>query len=211
MQTAQVLHFVCINCRAGGGDGLTGWATLALAVVTTGLAIATALSVRQGKKATSAAVEATQAAIKEAKATENLVAQSAEQLRRTSLPILLPVNVSSTTVERNGPVESTIAARIENVGTGPALNIVMDVVLRDGDRSMFGGETRRPVVSAGRVDALSIKYGQSIPSAYVVRLSFKDSFGARYLTSCQMNGPRMSDLTMVAVDSAGNRIETIVD
>jgi len=176
MDTAHALHLICANCHTNaGGVDLTGLATLALALVTTALAYATFRAVSESKKATQAAVKATNAAVDEARATENLVAQSSEQLRRSYLPILLPVNVATTVSSGGGAVESRIQARIENVGTGPALNVAMDIIWRDDEhRHIAGGEYRRAVVPSGGVDAFSIKYAEQVPSAFVVRLSFRD-------------------------------------
>lgn len=186
---AHALQIVCSNCQSsGGGDGLTGWATLALAVVTTLLACGTFLAVRQGKIATQAAVD-------EVKATDALARQGSEQMRRSYLPLVLPVAVESNIGHSGERVNATIIVRIHNVGNGPALNLGLDVIWPDGvSRRVNRLDARRPAVKAGSADQLAVRYDQEIPSSFTALLSFADSFRVQYRASCLSNGDQISEL-----------------
>lgn len=198
VQTIHTLRFVCSNCSAGGGnDRLTAWATVALAAITTLLALATFRAVRQGKLATQAAVD-------EAKATETLV-------RRGALPLVLPVKVSTSVSSSAGAIDAKVLVRIHNVGLGPAVNLGLDLIWPDGvSRSANFLDARRAAIPAGHAENIGIGFAEEIPQGFTVQLSFSDSLRAHYRSSCVANGPHIFDVAMWSVDKDGNELERIV-
>lgn len=142
---------------------LTAYATLGLAFVTGGLAIATFQSVRVAKGAlrqTQTAIELSQAQLTQTQEEIGLSRQEVEQAHR---PVVVPVadnrrmDPAGPDVGGPGPAiprvysPGKLLVPLENIGSGPALNVVASVKLLDsaGDTSQGPDGLKIPGYMAG--------------------------------------------------------------
>jgi hypothetical protein len=193
-------------------EDFTGWATLALAAVTTWTAI-------ESKRASKAA--ATQA-----KATGDLAEQGREQMRRSALPIVVPVveqiEHSASYPKGAGTGGAEITVPVTNYGASPALGLTLHVemLLSDG-KSHSNLETLQrghPVTvlspsSTGKLRKVLLHVATEPMFPFTAAIEYRDAAARGYRTTFKFDPETgtCDQVSVAALSESGKAAETLLN
>lgn len=129
----RVLPFF-IPKASGDGWGPATWADIAVATFTALLAVATFVLAWKTRQAVVEAQRATKAAVSEAAATVKLAEQGADQMRRSSLPLVVPELQNMYVEGSSSPgssAEMTVRFEVFNHGGGVTLGLKLTITTFD--------------------------------------------------------------------------------
>jgi hypothetical protein len=216
--------FVCDNCGASSSHLATlipvagVVLTVILAAATCWSAAATRASTAATEKSATAAEDAVKAANAEASATVRLAQLGQMQLRRSSLPVVLPEK-DGIQLQPNGDNASTVIAIVGNVGVGPAVTVALDAKFHGSNPITKGfADARRSVIAAGERSVrlvLDLETFVWRGNDWDLVLRFSDVFGNDYETTfaivhdANKRETHISSPFMIRLDPDGSEAERI--